>query len=206
VSDSAQRAVLGEQLSAMLGIARHGECFLMRQEDTMSCKSILLGAAVAILAGPAGANDAAPGSSGMLGELNFRFDSAALMANAPATLEKVAAYASANPDANLVLDAHTDPIGPSDYNVKLAIRRAESVRSELKTMGVPEDRIVFAVYGEDGNKRASFAADRRVTIWSTREPLASVIDHTFARKGNAVTWEQPLTVAQIEGRTGVASR
>ena len=172
----------------------------------MMLKSILLGAAVALLAGPAVADDARPTGSGALGELNFRFDSAALMDNAPGVLDKVAAFASANPDSKIVLDAHCDPIGASTYNVKLAIRRAESVRDRLKTMGVPEDRVVLAVYGEDGAKRATFAEDRRVTIWSTREPLATVIDRTFAGKGEAVTWQQPMTVAQIQGKDQVATR
>jgi hypothetical protein len=45
-----------------------------------------------------------------------------------------------------------------------------------------------------------------VTIWSTREPLAALVDHTFAEHGTAVRWRRPLTVAQIEGRTPVASR
>ena len=172
----------------------------------MSYKSILFGAAVALLAGSAVADNAPPAGSGSIGELNFRFDSAALMANAPQALDKVVAYASANPSAKIVLDAHTDPIGASDYNVKLAIRRAESVRAQLKEMGLAEDRIVFAIYGEDGARRASYAGDRRVTIWSTREPLATVIDQTFARRGEAVTWQQPQTVAQIEGRNDVAAR
>jgi len=128
------------------------------------------------------------------------------MANATSELDTVAAFASANPDTKIVLDAHTDPIGASDYNVQLAIRRAESVHAQLKTMGVPDDRIVYAIYGEDGDRRASYANDRRVTIWSTREPLATVIDHTFDGRGNAVTWQRPLTVAQIEGADKVASR
>jgi outer membrane protein OmpA-like peptidoglycan-associated protein len=172
----------------------------------MSLKSILLGAAVAMLAGPAAAQDAQPVRSGVLGELNFRFDSAALMSEAPSVLGKIVEFASANPDTRIVLDGHCDPIGASDYNVKLAIRRAESVRAQLERMGLPKDRIVFAIYGEDGAHRPTHAEDRRVTIWSTREPLAAVIDHTFARKGEAVTWEQPLTVAEIEGRNEVASR
>ena len=172
----------------------------------MTLKAILLGAATAMLAGPAVANDTQPVPSGALGELYFRFDSAALMAGAPGVLDKVVAFASANPDTRIVLDGHCDPIGASDYNVKLAIRRAESVRAQLQTMGLPEDRIVFAIYGEDGARRSSYAQDRRVTIWSAREPLAAIIDHTFAGKGEAVTWRQPLTVAEIEGRTGVASR
>jgi outer membrane protein OmpA-like peptidoglycan-associated protein len=174
-------------------------------EDTMMLKSLLLGAAAALLAGPAAANDAETGP-GALGELNFRFDSAALMDNAPGVLDKVVAYASANPENKIVLDAHCDPIGASTYNVKLAIHRAESVRDRLKAMGVPEDRVVFAIYGEDGARRATYAGDRRVTIWSTREPLAAVIDRTFAGKGEAVTWERPLSVAQIQGSDPVASR
>jgi outer membrane protein OmpA-like peptidoglycan-associated protein len=172
----------------------------------MTLRSILLGAAVAMLAGPAVAGDAQSVGSGALGELYFRFDSAALMDDATGVLDKVVAFASANPDTRIVLDGHCDPIGASDYNVKLAIRRAESVRAELKTMGLPEDRIVFAIYGEDGAHRRTYAQDRRVTIWSTSEPLAAVIDHTFAGKGEAVTWQQALTIAEIEGRVPVASR
>jgi outer membrane protein OmpA-like peptidoglycan-associated protein len=169
-------------------------------------KSILLGAAVAVLAAPAAATYAQPTGGDALGELNFRFDSAALMADARGVLDKVVSFASANPESKIVLDAYCDPIGASDYNVKLAIRRAESVRDRLKTMGVPEDRMVFAIYGEDGAKRTTYAADRRVTLWSTRAPLAAVIDRTFAGKGNAVTWQEPMTVAQIEGRDKVANR
>ena len=167
----------------------------------MRCKSksILCGAAVAMLAGPAVANDAR--SSSTLGELHFRFDSAVLMADAPSVLDKVVSYTQDNPDAKIVLDAYCDPVGASDYNVGLAIRRAESVRYQLKTMGVPEERIVFAVYGEDGARRASYADDRRVTLWATSEPLAQVIDRTLAASGNAVTWYKPQTVAEIAGKS-----
>jgi hypothetical protein len=172
----------------------------------MTYKAILLGAGLAALIGPAAVADNHAPRGGKLGELKFKFDSAALQADAPAALDRVAAFASANRDAKIVLDAHTDPIGTADYNVKLAIRRAESVRAKLTAMGVPGDQIVFAVYGEDGRRRASYAEDRRVSIWPTREPMAALIDHTFAGKGTAVTWEKPLSVAEIEGRTPVASR
>jgi len=171
----------------------------------MRYKSILLAAGLATLSG-ASAASADRGPSDRLGELKFAFDSAALRAKAPATLDKVAAFASAHPEAKIVLDAHTDPIGAAPYNVKLAIRRAEAVRAGLKARGIEDDQIVLAIYGEDGRHRAHDADDRRVTIWSTREPLATVIDHTFAGRGTAVTWQRPLTVAQIEARQSVASR
>jgi outer membrane protein OmpA-like peptidoglycan-associated protein len=169
----------------------------------MSIKAMLF-AAVATVTGPAVANQL--DDSNALGEMHFRFDSAALMDQAPGELDKVAAFASGNPSAKIVLNAHTDPVGAADYNVKLAIRRAESVRDRLVEMGVPQDRIVFAIYGEDGAARTTHADDRRVTIWSTHDPLANVIDRTFADNGNAVTWHQPQTVAQIEGGDEVASR
>jgi OmpA family len=175
-------------------------------EDIMIYKTILLGAGIAALIGPSAIADSQPARGGALGELKFRFDSAALQADAPASLDRVAAFASANPDAKIVLNAHTDPIGAEDYNVKLAIRRAESVRAQLTAMGVGDDQIVFAIYGENGQRRATYADDRRVTISSTREPLAMLIDRTFAGHGTAVTWQRPLSVAQIEGTTPVASR
>lgn len=172
----------------------------------MRYTSILLGTAVALLCGSVAANADSGSGSRTVGELSFRFDSTALIDGASGTLREVAKFASANPRSKIVLDAHCDPSGATTYNIKLAIRRAESVRDGLMAAGVPSDRIVFAVYGEDGARRASHAEDRRVTIWATREPLASVIDHTFARKGGAVTWELPQTVAQIEGGNEVASR
>ena len=178
----------------------------------MKYTSILLAAGAATLmgSGAAVADDMTAVQSnpaGALGELKFRFDSAALRPGAPAALEQAVAFATAHPDAKIVLDAYTDTVGPSAYNVKLAINRAEAVGAQLKAMGVDANQIVFAIYGEDGERRARNADDRRVTIWSTRQPLASIIQHTFADSGTAVTWGKPLTVAQIEGATEpVASR
>jgi hypothetical protein len=176
------------------------------EDIMMTYKTILLGVSLAALVSPSAVADHQHARGGTLGEVKFRFDSAALQADAPPALDRVATFASAHPDAKIVLDAHTDPIGTEDYNVQLAIRRAESVRKQLTTMGVGEDQIVFAIYGEDGQRRATYADDRRVTISSTREPLAMVIDRTFAGHGTAVTWQRPLSVAQIEGTTPVASR
>jgi len=173
----------------------------------MRYKPILLGASLAALLGAGAASaDRGPSRSSTLGELKFPFNSAALRPEAPATLDQVAAFASANPDVKLVLDAHTDASGAAAYNVKLAIRRAEAVRAKLKARGVDDDQIVLAIYGEAGSHHARDAKDRRVTIWSTRAPLATLVDHTFAERGTAVRWQRPLTVAQIEGSTPVASR
>lgn len=146
-------------------------------------------------------------ASRALAEVKFRFDSAALPANAPQLLDGAVRFAAAHPGHRIVLDAHCDPVGTSPYNVGLAVRRAESVRAKLVARGVPADQIVLAIYGEDGVRRASYADDRRVTLWPTRQPLAAVVDHTLAAKGTAVTWNKPLTTAQLEAAPQpVASR
>lgn len=148
----------------------------------------------------------AAGTSG--NEVFFSFDSSALGARAESTLDHVVHVARTQPDTRIVLDAHCDPIGTGPYNTGLAIRRAEAVRDALIAKGVDASRIVFAVYGEDGIQRASHAEDRRVGIALTKQSVASVIDTTFAEHGTAVTWERPMTMAQIEApvSTSVATR
>jgi outer membrane protein OmpA-like peptidoglycan-associated protein len=174
---------------------------------TLKTISMILGALAAMIPDSAVADRAAAPPSHVLGEVKFRFDSAALPANAPHRLDGVVRFAAAHPDHRIVLDAHCDPIGTAPYNVGLAIRRAESVRAQLIARGVPADQVVFAIYGEDGARRASYADDRRVTLWPTRQPLVAVIDHTLAGKGTAVTWSRPLTTAQLEAAPQpVASR
>ena len=152
----------------------------------------------AILPGVAAAGSGQTRNPGTLGEVLFAFDSSSLAGDAEQKLDAAATFAQIHPDSRIVLDAHCDPIGTSPYNVGLAIRRAQAVATRLVAMGVPKEQIVFAIYGKDGERRARHAEDRRVTVWSTHDSLAMVIDRTLAARGTAVTWEQPLSTAQIE--------
>ena len=143
-----------------------------------------------------GGQRAAPAET--LGEVHFRFDSSALRTSASTSLAAAAAFAAEHPDTLIVLDAHCDRIGTAPYNVRLAIRRADAVRDQLIALGVPRGQVVMAIYGEDGPRRATYAEDRRVTMWPTREPVAEVIRRTFDRDGIAVEWGRRLTTAEIE--------
>ncbi len=164
---------------------------------TLTKISMVLGALAAVA--PVAQADRTAASPS-LGELKFRFDSSALPADAAQQLDGAVRFATAHPDQRIVLDAHCDPVGTSPYNVGLAIRRAESVRGQLVARGVPADQIVLAIYGKDGARRATYADDRRVSLWPTRQPLVAVIDHTLAGNGTSVTWNKPLTTAQLESR------
>jgi len=155
----------------------------------------------------AGADSASPHTSNTLTEVKFKFDSAQLPADAKALLDPAVAYAARHSNTRIVLDAHCDPIGSAPYNAGLAIRRAEQVRHQLIAAGVPEDQIVISIYGEDGARRASYADDRRVTLWWTRESLAEVSSEAFAAHSTAVRWGRPMTVAEIQAAPEpVASR
>src|SRR5262249_17867192 len=156
----------------------------------MTSNTLMLGTALMLAGGTARAADA-PDS---LGDIFFAFDSSALDPDAVSTLASAVSFAQAHADARIGLDAHCDPIATNVYNVGPAIRRAESVRDQLVSLGVPHDQIVLAIYGEDGAPRATYAADRRVTLWSTREPVAEVVDRTFTGDGVAVRWGRPMTV------------
>jgi outer membrane protein OmpA-like peptidoglycan-associated protein len=80
----------------------------------------------------------------------FSFDSAKLPKDAPANLDEIAAAITANPDAILVLEGHTDSAGDKDYNVKLGERRVEAVKRYLAIdKGVPVYKIEEISFGAD---------------------------------------------------------
>lgn len=139
-------------------------------------------------------------------ELNFRFDSSALSTTARGDLARVAGVANDHPELLIVLDGNADSVGQGTYNMGLSIRRAEAVRAELVALGVDEDRVVVAAYGEDGKRRQTFADDRRVTVWTTRDSVQSVIGRTFKGRGTAVKWHKPMTVAELRSTIPLAQR
>jgi outer membrane protein OmpA-like peptidoglycan-associated protein len=155
-------------------------------------------------AGP-GSSHAREPSAARTREVYFTFDSAVMPRNEP-DLASIATWAEAHPDGLIVLDGSTDSVGPADYNVRLAARRAEAVRARLIALGVDADRIVLAIYGEAAPRRGSNAADRRVTAWTTNDPIHRIVDRTLAY-GTAVLWAKPVSYAELHpSRETVASR
>jgi K(+)-stimulated pyrophosphate-energized sodium pump len=73
--------------------------------------------------------------------MHFESGSAALPADAAATLELVVVYAKANPNAKLVIAGFHDDSGSAAANADLAKNRAMAVAEALKNVGIAEARI-----------------------------------------------------------------
>jgi OOP family OmpA-OmpF porin len=77
-----------------------------------------------------------------------------------------------NPKIQIEISAHTDDVGPDDFNVNLSQRRAQTVTQYLSKSGVPIKQLMAKGYGEtkplvpndsDENK----AKNRRVELMVT---------------------------------------
>jgi hypothetical protein len=150
-------------------------------------QTLLIAALTALFGGIAAANT----------NVQFGFDSSALSPSATQAIEEFANKALSSGQA-IVLDGHADPIGTGPYNVGLSLRRAEAVRDQLVKLGIDSERIVIASFGEDAPLGGSYAQERRVAMSLSNESVASLIDEAFARHGTSVTWEKPLTTAQLD--------
>ncbi|MEK7703705.1 MAG: OmpA family protein [Myxococcota bacterium] len=82
-------------------------------------------------------------------------------------LDQVGAVLSSNPEIKVVIEGHTDTVGPAAHNLRLSDARANSVRDALIERGIDAGRLEAIGYGESrpmaSNKTArGRAANRRV--------------------------------------------
>ena len=104
------------------------------------------------------------------GSVLFPTNESTLLPGAIIKLNEVAdALTKGNPDANIVIEGHTDSQGQRDHNMTLSQKRAESVKDQLVARGVAADRIKTVGIGPDrpiaDNKTAEGRANnRRVEI------------------------------------------
>ncbi|NDV01790.1 OmpA family protein [Pseudoroseicyclus tamaricis] len=81
--------------------------------------------------------------------INFAFDSAALSAEARATLDQQASFIRQFPEVGFRVFGHTDLVGSDAYNYDLGLRRANAAVNYLITHGISRSRLEAVVsYGE----------------------------------------------------------
>lgn len=96
----------------------------------------------------------------------FEFDSAALTPQATENLKAMAAAMKKIGTAKIMIEGHTDERGSNEYNLTLAQKRADSIKSFLLSEGVAAESIETASFGEerpvqDGHDETAFAKNRR---------------------------------------------
>lgn len=102
----------------------------------------------------------------VLQNIQFEFNSYALLPVSYSDLDKVAAYLREHPGVSVRLSGHTDDVGTEAYNLLLSSNRAKSAAAYLVAQGVDSDRIIASGYGERQPIAAEEAREknRRVEI------------------------------------------
>lgn len=115
----------------------------------MLLKRIVLAAVLTLLAGGLfGQGLTTTASPTDWEEINFEFDSAILSDGYPSLL-RLAELLKANPDYRVRVVGHTDYVGSSSYNNKLALSRANAVREFLVKYGAAANQITTSGEGKN---------------------------------------------------------
>lgn len=98
--------------------------------------------------------------------VHFAFDQYALTTESQTTLTGLAENLKANAASVVQVEGHCDERGSIEYNLALGEKRAQSVKSFLVNLGIPESRLTTISYGEekpaaDGHDEAAWSKNRR---------------------------------------------
>lgn len=101
--------------------------------------------------------------------IHFDFDDATLDQMAQERLKQKAMWLRDNPDANVVIEGHTDERGTNAYNLALGERRAESAKTFLVNLGISDARLTTISYGEErpiamGHDEEAWSKNRRAAF------------------------------------------
>lgn len=94
-------------------------------------------------------------------EVLFDYNSAALRSASRDALREMAGVFDKYPDTTIRVQGYTDSTGSESYNQRLSERRAESVSSYLRTLGVRGSRIDAVGYGESSPRASNSTASGR---------------------------------------------
>ena len=128
------------------------DCWVEEQEENhepaaiAACRDDFLKARAQLEAKPAAA--APPAAPPETYIVYFDFDKSNITAAGQAVIDQVVADAHKAGTPNISVTGHTDLAGPAAYNLKLSLRRADSVRAALIKQGIPAANITTAGRGE----------------------------------------------------------
>jgi outer membrane protein OmpA-like peptidoglycan-associated protein len=80
--------------------------------------------------------------------IEFDYNKAVVKPQYHKEIKKFADVMKANPDLRVVIEGYTDNVGSMGYNMKLSLKRAESVRAYMiKQFGIQPSRLIAKGYG-----------------------------------------------------------
>ena len=103
---------------------------------------------------------------GVLADIHFGYDSAALSAEARATLDRNAAWLTRHPTVRILIEGHCDERGTVEYNLALGEGRARAAQDYLGRLGIAADRMQIISYGKEfpidpGHDESAWRRNRR---------------------------------------------
>lgn len=104
-----------------------------------------------------------------LQDVLFDTGKAELKSGGKRSLERVAQVLDKYPERRIMVEGFTDSQGNEDFNLQLSARRAESVKRQLESLGVGDQRVETRAYGEsypvaDNSTASGRQQNRRVEI------------------------------------------
>ncbi|REE05560.1 OmpA family protein [Marinoscillum furvescens] len=97
---------------------------------------------------PSEKGEAKPALTGVISKVYFAFNSYELSAAAKSELKAIAKTLSTDSNIEVVLEGHSDNIGPEAINLTLSEQRARAAKKFLITQGIAADRISIKGFGE----------------------------------------------------------
>ncbi|MFK7952239.1 MAG: OmpA family protein [Ekhidna sp.] len=94
------------------------------------------------------ANKFRKGNKAIIKNIYFEFESDVLSKNSEEALDNLFSVMSKNDGIKLIIEGHTDNVGDKDYNKKLSLSRAMSVKNALIDLGIDANRLETVGYGE----------------------------------------------------------
>jgi peptidoglycan-associated lipoprotein len=119
------------------------------------------------LPGASGSPNGGPAGVGNI--IYFDFDSSAIRPEYAPLITSHAKFLAGSSSIKIRIEGHTDERGSREYNIALAERRAQAVRTALSLQGAGDPQLTTVSYGEErpavaGSDEAAYEKNRRVEL------------------------------------------
>lgn len=118
---------------------------------------------------PGASGSATGGPAGVGNVIYFDFDRSDIRPEYAALITSHAKYLAGSSGVKIRIEGHTDERGSREYNIALAERRAQAVKTALNLQGANDTQLTTVSYGEErpavaGSDETAYEKNRRVEL------------------------------------------